>query len=222
MSQEIKSISLPLPYRMGSVNCYLIKATAGFFLVDTGGTNNRGVVDQELRNAGCVPGNLQLTLITHGDFDHTGNARYVRETFGGQIAMHQDDYGMIKHGDMFWNRKPGSRFIKFLASFFFKLGNANRFEPDIFVENGSNLSDFGWNATVLTIPGHSKGSIGILTTNGELFCGDLFDNTKNPALNSLIDDHASANDSVNLLRRYPIKMVYPGHGKPFTLEEITN
>jgi hydroxyacylglutathione hydrolase len=50
-----------------------------------------------------------LIVITHGDFDHIGNAAYLRQKFGAKIAMHADDVGMAERGDMFWNRKKGNR-----------------------------------------------------------------------------------------------------------------
>jgi hydroxyacylglutathione hydrolase len=220
MMQEIRAITLPLPYKLGSVNCYLVETGAGYVLIDTGGSNKRSELDRELRSAGCEPGNLRLILLTHGDFDHTGSAAYLRKKFGAKIAMHKDDSGMAERGDMFWNRKSGNTIIRMLAPILFRFGQANRFEPDISVEDGCALSEFGFDATVLTIPGHSKGSIGILTAAGDLFCGDLFDNTKKPALNSIMDDLAAANASVEKLGGFAIHTVYPGHGKPFPMVQF--
>ena len=79
MSSQITSIKLPLPFRMGTVNCYLIATEEGYVLIDTGGPKNRKQVEAEMLRAGCEPGFLKLILITHGDFDHTGNAVYLRE-----------------------------------------------------------------------------------------------------------------------------------------------
>ena len=112
---EIKAITLPLPYRLGSVNCYLVETDTGFVLIDTGGANKRAELEKELVSAGCQPGNLQLIVLTHGDFDHTGNAAYLRQKFGAQIAMHQDDAGMAERGDMFWNRKSGNVLFGMIA-----------------------------------------------------------------------------------------------------------
>jgi glyoxylase-like metal-dependent hydrolase (beta-lactamase superfamily II) len=38
-----------------------------------------------------VPGKLNLILITHGDFDHTGNAAFISGRFRLKTAMHLDD-----------------------------------------------------------------------------------------------------------------------------------
>lgn len=105
MSQKIKTISLLLPYNLGRVDCYLIETDTGHILIDTGGSNRRTDLEKELESAGCKPGNLKLIILTHGDFDHTGNAAYLRKEFGTKIAMHYDDSGMAERGDMFSNRK---------------------------------------------------------------------------------------------------------------------
>ena len=67
----------------------------------------------------------------------------------------------------------------------------------------------------------SRGSIGILTTGGDLFAGDLFESTKQPRLNSIMDDAAAAQASVEKLKGLTIRTVYPGHGQPFSLDQIT-
>jgi glyoxylase-like metal-dependent hydrolase (beta-lactamase superfamily II) len=218
--QDIKTIRLRLPYRLGSVNGYLIKTGRGHFLIDTGSSNQRAVLERALAGAGCQPGTLKLIVITHGDFDHTGNAAYLRHKFGAKIAMHADDAGMAERGDMFWNRKKGNRLIRTLAPLLFRFGAANRFQPDVTIEDGVDLAEYGFDAKVLSIPGHSRGSIGILTAGGALFCGDLLTNTDKPVLNSIMDDAAAANASVEKLRSLEINTLYPGHGQPFTLATL--
>jgi len=73
---------------------------------------------------------------------------------------------------------------------------------------------------VLSIRGHSKGSIGILTENGALFCGDLLENTKGPAENSIMDDRAACKASIEKLANLPVETVYPGHGAPFSMAQF--
>ncbi len=218
MSQEIQTISTSLPFKLGVVNCYLVETDDGYILIDTGSKNSRADLEKELESAGCKPGDLELIVITHGDFDHTGNAAYLAAKFGAKIAMHVDDSGMLEHGDMFWNRKKGNKIISIVAPILFKFGESERCTPDLYVEDGYDLSEYGLDAQVLHIPGHSKGSIGILTGGGDLFCGDLLENTDQPVLNSIMDDVAAANASVERLKSLEINTVYPGHGEPFLME----
>ena len=232
----IKTIRLPLPYRLGSVNCYLANTANGYVLIDTGCAKQRADLDKELASAGCRPGDLKLVVLTHGDFDHTGNAAYLRNKFGARIAMHQGDSGMVEWGDMFWNRKKGNSLPRTIAPILFGFGKAERFVPDLYVEDGDDLSTYGFAAQVLHLPGHSKGSIGILAASGALsagsgqtpltdsgqilFCGDLLSNKDEPALDDIIDDEAAARASVERLKSLDISTACPGHGKPFPMEQF--
>ena len=176
----------------------------------------------ELESAGCKPINLNLIVLTHGDFDHTGNCAFLREKFGTRAAMHVDDGGMAERGDMFYNRQSGNALIRTMAPMLFRFAKSDRFKPDLYIEEGHDLSEYGFDARVLHLPGHSKGSIGVLTAGGNLFCGDLLDNTDSPVVSSIMDDLAAAKASVEKLRGLEIHTVYPGHGRPFPMELFLN
>jgi hydroxyacylglutathione hydrolase len=216
--QELRTITLSLPYKLGAVNCYLVETDSGFVLIDTGSSNRCAELESELTSAGCKPGNLKLVVLTHGDFDHTGNAACLQDKFGAKIAMHRDDLGMVERGDMFYNRSSGNAILRLLSPILFRFSKAHRFRPDLYLEEGDGLSEYGFNARVLSLPGHSRGSIGILTTGGDLFCGDLLENVKQPATNSIMDDPAACEASLERLQGFEIQTVYPGHGKPFPME----
>ena len=219
MPAEIKTITTPFIFNV-SVNCYLVRTDDGYILIDTGRTTKRNTIEKELASAGCRPGNLRLIILTHGDFDHSGNAAFLGQKFGTQIAMHNDDSGIVEHGDMFWNRKKSNILIRLISVLLFKLNKSDRCKPDVYLADGADLSGYGFDAKILSIPGHSKGSIGILTNDGNFFCGDLLANTGIPDLWSIMDDVPSAKASVNKLKGLEIDAVYPGHGKSFTMEAL--
>lgn len=231
MVDSIKTIQLPLPLHMKSVNCYFIRTPAGFFLIDAGWSGQQSRLEQELIEAGCNPGDLKLILITHGDFDHTGCAAYLRQKFNARIAMHPNDAGMAEFGDMFWNRKISSKIFNKIAAFLFGFFKSDQFTPDILLEDGADLSEHGLPAQIISTPGHSSGSICILYAgdapdsdhhnSGVLFCGDLLVNSgRHPILNSLTFEKAAILASVQKLKAFDIKTVYPGHGKAFGGEWI--
>lgn len=217
---QITQITLSLPLRMGSVNCYLLHNEAGYFLIDTGVSSQRARLEAALQSAGCQPGQLKLILLTHGDFDHTGSAASLRTQYSAPIAMHPDDWGMLEQGDMFYNRKQGNPLIRSLAPKLIGFGKSQRCTPDLALVDGYDLSPYGLAAQVLSIPGHSRGSVAVLTAQGELFCGDLLENTAHPALGSIMDDPPTAAQSLARLRALGVTTVYPGHGTPFALEQL--
>lgn len=213
--QEITTISMSLPLGMGRVNCYLVKNHKGFFLIDTGLSSGEKELLEVLNKAGCKPGSLKLIILTHGDPDHIGNVTTLREKFQAKVAMHKEDANMARSGNMFVNRKKANPILKMLGPMFMGFGESKRFMPDILLKDADDLRPYGLFAKVISIPGHSKGSIGIFLDTGELFVGDLLDNTKEPCFTSLMDDQIAANNSMMRLQIENITTVYPGHGAPF-------
>jgi glyoxylase-like metal-dependent hydrolase (beta-lactamase superfamily II) len=208
----------------GRANCYLVRTERGFVLIDTGYAKDREGIDKALAQAGCDE--LQLIILTHGDFDHTGNAAYLRERSGCRIAMHHGDAGMVEKGDMFSNRGMGrlkQAFVKVFA-FFMRIGldEDDRFSPDLLVDDGQNLAELGFEATVHHLPGNSKGCVGLLTEDGHFFCGDLFTNVSSPKKSTLVSDHDAYDRSMKVIQQLDIKTVYPGHGTPFSQEALSD
>lgn len=136
--------------------------------------------------------------------------------------MHYADLGMVDQGDMFWNRQQPNRLVQALTGLLFRLSEADRFKPDCFVQEGNTLAEYGLDAQVIELPGHSRGNIGILTTRGELFCGDLLANRGKPQVWTIIDDPDATRASVEKLKQYRITTVYPGHGSPFQMEQFAD
>jgi hydroxyacylglutathione hydrolase len=221
MPLEIKTINF------GGTNCFLVKNDDAYVLIDTGYPAKCAALENELVNAGCRPGNLKLVILTHGDIDHTGNCAWLQKKYGVKIAMHRGDLGMAETGNMDFNRKKKSDkysvFFKMvsLMAFFFKPGKFEAFTPDIIIEAEFSLSEYGFDARIVHLPGHSKGSLGLLTSAGDLFCGDLIYNFFNkPGLICYINDAADHRASIEKLRKLNIKTVYPGHGGPFSMERF--
>ena len=227
---DVRPIEFPMRLagiRLGTVNCYLMRAGPGYVLVDTGFASNRAGLERELDEAGCRPGDLRLIVMTHGDLDHTGNGAYLRRRYHAEIAMHRGEFAVTENGDDTLSRKkmtlPRRAFsrvtIKVLA-LLIRPGRFERFRPDLAVDDGYDLAEYGLDARVLHLPGHSRGSIGILTADGDLFCGDLLWNMRGPDTHTIVDDPAELTASVERLKSLGVGMVYPGHGKPFRLESF--
>lgn len=213
---------IPIQQKAGflSVNCYLIEQDDGFILIDTGFSKSRKQLLQAMHSLGLQPGDLKLIIITHGDVDHIGNCAYLKNRYCCQIAMHQDDELMATEGDMFYNRKNPLFPLRLLSNVLFPFNYKDRFSPDMHIKNGDNFLAYNFDAEVISIPGHSKGSVGILTKEGDLFCGDLLENIKKPQLATIIDNRSEASNSLDLLKSLNVKTIYPGHGKEFEMKDL--
>ena len=219
MPQKIKRINL------GAVNCYLVETETGFILVDTGFADKRTILEKEMESSGCTPGKLDLIILTHGDIDHTGNGAYLRQKYGVKIAIHGADAGMVESGRLLTDRRVTSLFLRmmqwlFKSRFTKMMADFERFKPDLTLEEGQNLSGDGFKARVLHIPGHTPGSIAILTEGGDLICGDILQNYYHPQVSAIISDAAELAASIERLKNLPVQTVFPGHGQPFQMSEF--
>lgn len=222
---------------IGSSNCFLIKVTNGFILVDTGGCTifnldksiSRNKLEKELSSAGCFPGNLKLIILTHGHTDHIGNALYFREKYKTKLAMNSNDIDhAVKKPEIppkTYKSIAGNLLVLFYGSNWKKMNNEfETFIPDLSIDESFDLTQYGLDAKVLWIPGHTKGSIGILTKNKDLLCGDALVNILGPrtiAGKNTVDDLDDLTISIERLKKMNIGMVYTAHGKPFLMSEYS-
>lgn len=207
---------------MTFVNAFLVKVREGFVLIDTGLGMHWERLETELISSGCLPDKLKLVIITHGDFDHTGNCAKLQKKYKCRIAMHNNDSPMVENG-LFVKRKARTLKAKIfilIRMLFRRKFVFDKFKPDIYLIEGQNLNEYGFNATVVHIPGHTKGSIGIITDDGNLFAGDIFINNREPDIAAYIENPGELKNSIDRLKKMNIKTVYPGHGKPFEMEQI--
>jgi hydroxyacylglutathione hydrolase len=203
------------PIELGYVNAYLVDAGDGYVLIDTGVPKQRARLERELADAGCLPSNLRLVIITHGDVDHTGNGALLQRKYGATIAMHPADARMVTIGP-----SAGRRPRHLLGRLLLWLGNTlsgrvERFQPDVLLEDGQSLIGYGLAAKILYTPGHTRGSIVVLTDDGRLFAGDTLTNRTRPGRGPFVDSEEDLQRSLKRLKRTGARVVYPGHGKPF-------
>lgn len=234
MKQEIIRINL------NGVNSYLGKSERGFVLFDTGGhitmdktfTDRLEALINQLDKEGCKPGSLNAIVLTHGDNDHVANAAFLREKYQTVIAMHQDDVEMVENltiDKMMESFRYNSLILKIV---FFLLRKPIRkisakalkdfvsFTPDVILNDGDSLMKFGFDGTVIHLPGHTKGSIGIITEKGEMIAGDTFANIRKPTLAPNAYDFKQLRASLKKLKTMNITTVYPGHGEPFEARDF--
>jgi hydroxyacylglutathione hydrolase len=224
VSHEIRTISI------NGTNCYLVKTNSGYILIDTNFPFQRSKLEEALEKEGCKPGNLKLIVITHGDIDHTGNCAYLREKYSVRIAMHEGDTEMcLKDGITRDRGKMPDDFplplmvlwllrgyLRFTIGQMFWRKPFDTFKPDLLLAEGQSLAEYGLDAKILYTPGHSKGSISVLTDNGSLICGDMFNNVRGRILKSIDAG------GFERLMKLGIETVYPGHGNLFSMKQLIN
>ncbi len=229
MNQEIIRIDLH------GVNCYLVKSKNNFVLFDTGGPMlmdkhfncRQELLVKELEKVGCKSGNLKLIVLTHGDIDHVFNAAYIQKKYNTKIALHPSDLSSVETisvQSILVNFQFRSFMLKLISKVMkshaqkWSLKTIARFEkftPDIMIDKNLDLLDYGIEATILHIPGHTDGSIGILFKNGSFICGDTFINMAKPSIAIQANNFKMLDKSIANIKNYGITTILPGHGKPF-------
>jgi glyoxylase-like metal-dependent hydrolase (beta-lactamase superfamily II) len=177
--------------------------------------------------AGCTKGKLKAIILTHGCNDHAANAAKLREEYGCDIAMHEKDLALVNEvtlNKIIENLHYRSMIYRIVYLLMKKpihsmLEKTRKdylsFWPDRFLKDGDDLSEYGMEAEVLHIPGHTDGSIGILMKEGILFCGDILANIKHPAVAPNAKNFRQLSESLKKLSLRKLSIIYPGHGEPF-------
>jgi hydroxyacylglutathione hydrolase len=211
----------------GNFSCYLIAVDDGFILVDTGTPPTREALEKGLAEAGCVPGKLRLVLLTNGLMDSSGNGAWVRRVFGAPTAVHALDAAIMTDSggvEREW-RSPAFAFLSRLTAPLARKVTALResFPPDLCIGEDFGLSAYGWDARIVHVPGYSKGSIGILTPEGDFLSGNLVTNTWNQYVSPYVaDSYAELYRSLDKILDLPITTVYPLCGPPFPMERLVS
>jgi hydroxyacylglutathione hydrolase len=148
-----------------------------------------------------------MILPTHGHFDHIEGIDLLRNKFGCKVAAN--------HECSIAFRNPKKNY-----SFYFENRNFSIEPPDVAI--GSDNFHFSWqnsNIEIIKTPGHSPCSVCILIDGEILFTGDTILLEYSPFSKFPDGDAHTLKNSIRMIFSYlsPDVMVYPGHGKPFTL-----
>lgn len=194
----------------GNVNCYIVADNEKAILIDTGRKKYREKILEK-----CKEFHVSLIVLTHGHMDHCQNAAYLANALHIPIAMNKKDMNLIPD-----NRKQFLLAKTFLGKIVlsvsmssFEKDRLEVFEPTIYLKNGDDLSDYGVDAKVVELPGHTKGSIGIEVENN-LFVGDALMNMFYPTVSMVYVDEQEMLSSAKYISGLGDKTIYFGHGKP--------
>jgi glyoxylase-like metal-dependent hydrolase (beta-lactamase superfamily II) len=173
-------------------------------LVDTGTPGSLPGILRAMRRVGVSPESLRRIVLTHCDIDHIGNARALQRISGAEVCACHSDVPYIL-GEL--PLPPLRRFIGAMLARGFRPPNIDRLLYD-----GDEVGDY----TVLHVPGHTPGHIGLLR-GAVLIGGDAVVGGRHPrpAPNIFTWDHAAARRSIERLANLDFDLLLPGHGTPF-------
>jgi glyoxylase-like metal-dependent hydrolase (beta-lactamase superfamily II) len=224
------TINSPLRLRLGSANAYLVPAQSGYVLIDTGDPGLTCLLFRALDRQQISPREIKLIILTHIHYDHIGGLWAVQAASGAAVIVHEIEAAELAAGRVvipagtYPITKLLSRAGKWIRRFFRFPGYR---AEHIIKGEAQSLHEFGLAGQILHTPGHSLGSITVLLDSGDAFVGDLCPNTwynrwfLRSHFPPYADDLAAVYRSWNRLLDTPARMLYPGHGPPYLLEELS-
>ncbi|MES2154549.1 MAG: MBL fold metallo-hydrolase [bacterium] len=232
-------ITIPLPFPLRTANAWVFpgRGADATGLVDCGiGTRDGYAALREgLGDSGADANGLHL-VVTHGHVDHAGNAARLRREFGATL----------------WAPKEESRFVETFCKdaprrldAFATALTAHGAPPDVVAVmrlEGAAMDGFledcpighdvrsreriqlgETKATAFHAPGHTPGSLVILTDDNQLLSGDtLLEHITSNAIELLDADRGRYGQYLRTLRSLRAFVgcdVLPGHHEPFTLTD---
>jgi glyoxylase-like metal-dependent hydrolase (beta-lactamase superfamily II) len=229
-------ITLPMPFRLGHVNVFLIVHDKKAIIFDTG-LNIRSVLPEleaSLKSVGLSIGDIGHVFLTHFHADHCGIAGLIKERSGAVIHMSEEgkrhikmtkEQGLIieKMREFLSCQGLPEKTLDFISKIFGHFKNVTLpFEVDEILKNGEFHRECERTFEVISTPGHANGhNCFYFREEGILLSGDhvLPDITPN-----LSPDLFDANfhpleaflSSLDRVRDLKVERVCPAHGTPFS------
>ena len=206
------------PIRLRISTAYLVLGKRAV-LVDTGSPGEEERILRGLRRYNVERERLALLLHTHGHVDHAGSTRALKERLRIPAAVHRGDAGKLRaghSGELIPLRFSG-RVLKWILNPRFPA-----VEPDLEIEEGYSLEEFGIPAAVVHTPGHTPGSISVLFEDGRAIAGDLMMggalgglyHPTEPCYHYFAEDLPELRRSIRKLLERGAKTIFLGHGGP--------
>ena len=207
---------------MGLAPGYLVENPEGLVLVDAGSIHQESRIMDAMQRLGRD--DLRLIFITHAHLDHYGSAAALRALTSAPIAVHRLDGKPMANGQSpigsahHWQGQA----LQILMDALGPVLQPRPTHPDILLEDGDDLLQFGLEATVVHTPGHTFGSATLLLEGQVAFVGDLLSNTGHPHVQQyLAQDWTALQRSVQVIQALRPEWTYTGHShQPLSLPEV--
>jgi hydroxyacylglutathione hydrolase len=208
--------------RAGIANVHLLHDGRGVVIVDAGWNGYGRKILSAISRLGYHPKDVRLILLTHVHADHVGSAAELKRLTGAPVAIHRGDAGYAEAG---WHHIPTGRgwmgvSSKWLAD---RVGFQLRFEPfapDVWLEEGQTLSDFGLEGYVIHTPGHTQGSVTLALEDGLTLIGDALINMFKVGYPMYWENAEQGRESGRKIQKLKPRVIYSGHGRAFGGDEL--
>lgn len=172
-SWETKSGIEIIKLLAGRSNVFLLSRAGKNILVDTSPANRWKKLDRRLTAMGLD--RVEALILTHTHYDHGGSAARIQEKYKAKVIVHRSEgpflargEGVVPHG----TNRLGRLLIDGIGKKFAPKLECPPCRPDVLVDGGLTLADYGFNARIIDTPGHSPGSQSVIVDDEIALVGD--------------------------------------------------
>ncbi|MEV5886303.1 MBL fold metallo-hydrolase [Streptomyces sp. NPDC052020] len=198
-------------------NAYLWRDADSLTLIDTGTAGSGELIARSIEDLGWSVEDLDRVVLTHAHEDHAGAAAEIEAWGGVTVIAHRLDVAVIR-GESLAARPAFTGAPEWERTLYETkppLPSAPPAQVNRVLDEGDVL-DFGGGAHVISVPGHTDGSIALyLPKTGVLFTGDALANPGGRTMVGVFNtDRDRAIASLHRLAELEVDTACFGHGDP--------
>lgn len=217
--------------KTGFTNAFLISATDGYLLIDTGYTDDYEEFLAALNEENIDIKEITHIFLTHHHDDHVGFAAQLSKESNARIIAHSEGVSRLKYGRNDASLETLNACVSTLVSAF-RFFHNDEYSPleltdrDILItqDDSSILEKMGIPGKIITTPGHTKESISIVLNNGYAFVGDAAMDLLNICMCEhrpiFVENRKKVYTSWRKLKLSGATRILPAHGDPFGIDEL--
>lgn len=192
-------------------------------LIDTSLKENFNNIQKRLKRLNITK--LDYLILTHTHYDHAQNTYKIKEKYGAKVIVHKNEAHIIKEGLAFIP-KGTNLFIKILLVLTRSINKKKKLkacEPDMVIDSGLSLKEYGFCGYILHTPGHTMGSMSVIIDNEIAVVGDaMFGISPTSIYPPFADNEAEVIKSWKKLLRTGCRMFLQAHGREISYAKVDN
>ncbi len=209
---------------------YLLEIPNGYIAIDTG---YEGGFDRYIKSL-CARKislkEIKYVFLTHAHDDHAGFLPELLSASSATLIADRKAAERLLAGQNPWIGGCSGKLAKAFVESMKLFGKGDHCFPPYEVPQRAILWDhdsqplrvMGMNVDIVSLPGHTADSIGLLTDDRQLFCGDAAMNGfpsihRNIIWIEAVKDYTHSWDT---MIHSGAEMIYPAHGKPFPTSDL--
>lgn len=214
-----------VPISLGIVRSFLLSGRGKeLVLVDSGNPGDGPRIIKKVEEAGYRAKDISLIVLTHAHRDHVGGLTGLAGELSAKMLVHSKDLGKLTGEE-----DPGTQPTRLLGRIFKLIIPEEDLptlseEPDVIEKDRVSLNGFGIDGEIIHTPGHTSGSLAVVSEGGAAVIGDLvmgrwlvFGRASIPVF---AEEPEKLKESIRRVLSYNPEVIYTAHAGPFEREDL--